>query len=271
MGFRKNTASAPRCRSASAREPRGVPRIFATTTICDALTPLGATLSKSPSLLQFLNVILGRDWEIVRRRITSEYIRLTDHPEQAPPVLAQRLLISGEDHRHRWHAGVDPIAICRVCWKRLIYGWREGGSTIEQQLVRTITGRYERTIRRKIREMVLATLVSCWFSKRVSPSVYLAIAYYGWHMNGLAQACERLGMAPRSIGINEAASLVARLKYPEPSTISLARAKQIGRRRDHLLSLYPTHINDGVYEHLNVEAVHDRPSAFAFADSVPRS
>ena len=208
---------------------------------------------------------------MVRARITLEYVRLVNHPEQAPPAVAQQLLVSGEDHRHRWHAGVDPVAICRVCWKRFVYGSLEGGSTIEQQLVRTITGRYERTVRRKLKEIVLATLVCCWFSKRVSPAVYLAIAYYGWRMNGFPQACERLGLTPRSIGLNAAASLVARLKYPEPSRMSLGKARQIRRRRDHLLALYRRHIHAGVYEHLNVETLHDQPSALAIADSVSHS
>lgn len=209
------------------------------------------------------------DWELIRSRVESEHVRLVRHPEQSPPLIAQQLLISGEDHRHSRHPGFDFIAICRALWKRLAFGSREGASTIEQQIVRIITGRYERTIRRKLKEILLAILIDASFQKDILPGVYLSIAYYGWRMNGYRQACRRLGFRPNFLTLDEAATLVARLKYPEARIAPLSRVQQIQRRSKHLLSLYQYHINGQTYEHLDHETVRNRPWAPSAAQSVP--
>lgn len=210
------------------------------------------------------------EWDIVHAGITLECTRLARHPELAPPLVAQRLLVSGEDHRHSWHPGFDLIAICRALWRRLAYGSREGASTIEQQIVRTITGRYERTLHRKLKEILLATLVRASFPREVLPAVYLSIAYYGWRMNGYRQACQRLGLRPPSLALVEAAGLVARLKYPEPRTAPIARTLQIHRRSRHLLGLYQHHLHDGTYGHLDGTTVRSRPAALGPAQSLPQ-
>jgi hypothetical protein len=184
------------------------------------------------------------DWAIVRTRIEFESSRLASHPELAPPLVSQRLLVSGEDHRHGRHPGFDPIAIGRAVWRRLIRESHEGASTIEQQIVRVITGRYERTLLRKVREIFLAILVTQSFSKEVLPAVYIAIGYYGWRMNGYLQACQRLGFSPHCLTLDEAASLIARLKYPQPRKAPTQRMLQIERRAKHLRALHQRHIND---------------------------
>lgn len=51
-------------------------------------------------------------------------------------------LISAEDHRFRYHTGVDPIAILRAIYIYIRYGKYQGASTIEQQFIRTVTCRY---------------------------------------------------------------------------------------------------------------------------------
>ena len=218
-----------------------------------------------------LRALARADWDMVRARVDLECARLARHPELAPPLVAQQLLVSGEDHRHARHPGFDLIAICRALWRRLACGSREGASTIEQQLVRTITGRYERTLRRKLKEILLAMLVDASFQKDILPAVYLSIAYYGWRMNGYRQACRRLGLRPGFLTLDEAAALVARLKYPEPRATPISRTIQINRRSKHLLGLYRHHLHDGTYEHLNGTTVRSRPSTLGPALSVPKS
>jgi hypothetical protein len=149
------------------------------------------------------------EWSKVCARIAEE------QRGPYPPLLFQQLLVSGEDHRHGFHPGFDPIAIARALWRRMTKTSREGASTIEQQLVRVITGRYERTLRRKVKEILLAILVSRCFPRAELPAVYLRIAYYGWRMQGFSQACDRMGINPSQASIADAARLVARLKYPQ--------------------------------------------------------
>lgn len=199
---------------------------------------------------------------VLRQRLDNEWQRLRRSPELNPALTAQQLLVSGEDHRHATHPGFDLIAIARALWRRVTRRSREGASTIEQQIVRVITGRYERTVRRKLKEILLATLVAHWMPKSVLPSIYLAIGYYGWRMNGYVQACGRLGLCPSALSLDEAAGLVARLKYPEPKRASSRRVQQIDRRVEHLRILYQRHRLDGTYRHLNETALRPRAASF---------
>ena len=198
-----------------------------------------------------MRMYVRHDWTRVRNYIQYEHARLLQYPECYPALTAQQLLVSGEDHRHSLHPGFDIIAICRALWRRLTSISREGASTIEQQIVRTITGKYERTVRRKVTEIILAVLVDSTYEKSILPAVYLSIAYYGWRMNGYIQACRRLDYHPSSLTLEQAAALVSRLKYPEPRLPPNSRVRQIDRRTQHLLRLYESHIHARTYKHLD--------------------
>ena len=171
----------------------------------------------------------------------------TDFPLPTPQMC--EFLIVGEDHRFYRHLGVDVLALCRAIWKTVFCGSRQGASTIAMQLVRTIMGRYERTWRRKLIEIILAMRLSQQVSKDRLPVLYLWVAYYGWRMNNFRQACSKLGINPRSVGAFEAAKLVARLKYPEPRNFDVERLKKIRRRALHLITL-ANRTNKCLYSHL---------------------
>lgn len=205
---------------------------------------------------------LSADWDMVRSRLDAVCVMIARTPDCTPPLVAQRLLVSGEDHRHACHPGFDLIAIGRACWRRFRFGTHEGGSTIEQQIVRVLTGRYERTVARKLREIALAALVARRYAKNRLPAAYLWIGYYGWRMNGYLEACRRLGLSPQSLSPEEAARLVARLKYPQPRKASARRVTQIERRTNHLRALYQKHLFDGTYRHLDGPTLCKRSTSF---------
>lgn len=173
-----------------------------------------------------------------------------------PPLLAQRLLICGEDHRFFSHIGFDLTAICRAVYRRVTQGKIEGASTIEQQTVRVLTGQYERTIGRKAREILLAVLLARVVPKCDLPGLYLSVGYYGWRMNNFRQACKRLCLETRTMSLSEAAGLVARLKYPEPRLPSIQRSTQIARRVRHLLWLHSVYAQDSTYKKLSWQSTH---------------
>ncbi|HEX9893104.1 MAG TPA: biosynthetic peptidoglycan transglycosylase [Gemmatimonadales bacterium] len=198
----------------------------------------------------FARHVLAQEWQGIRSQID----RLAASGGAQPPLIAQQLLVSGEDHRHGHHPGYDLIAILRAIWKRLLGKSREGGSTIEQQLVRVLTGHFERTIRRKLKEIGLAALVAENYPKHLLPRMYLRIAYYGAHMNGYAQACRRLKLDPVSLSLEDAAMVVARLKYPQPHALPDSRRRQIQIRARHLISLRIHHLRDATYECLTTTA-----------------
>jgi membrane peptidoglycan carboxypeptidase len=208
-----------------------------------------------------LEYALRADWGIICTRLDAVCVLIERTPDRAPPLVAQRLLVSGEDHRHARHPGFDLIAIGRACWRRLSRRTHEGGSTIEQQIVRVLTGRYERSVPRKFREIALATLVARRYAKHRLPAAYLWIGYYGWRMNGYLQACRQLGLLPQSLSQHEAARLVARLKYPQPRKLSLRRVSQIERRAKHLRALYQIHTLDGPYRYLDGQILRKRSTS----------
>jgi membrane peptidoglycan carboxypeptidase len=216
---------------------------------------------------------LSSEWGEACARIDEIRISLREHPDLIPPLPAQRLLVSGEDRRHGRHAGFDLRAIARAIFRRLTSSHREGGSTIEQQIVRVVTNRFERTWRRKIREILLSALVAEYFSKAETPALYLAIGYYGWRMNNFIQACHRLRLRPDQLTIDDAAALVARLKYPEPRTPPPSRVAQISQRKEYLKRLYRKHMEDGTYLHIGVtkdgKAILRRGKSTEVAGSAP--
>jgi membrane carboxypeptidase/penicillin-binding protein PbpC len=191
--------------------------------------------------------LMWREWEELCTRIERLKKYSSGNPAVAPAWIAQALLISGEDHRFFRHGGIDVFAVCRAIWRRLFMGRREGASTIEMQLVRVLTRRFELTLARKVREAGLATLLTSIVSKSEIPGLYLRVAYYGTKMTGYSSACAQLGLDPSRMSPRQAAALVARLKYPEPAAPSERVGKLIRVRTAHLLRLYTEHLNSQAY------------------------
>jgi|GEM_PF-526701 len=146
-------------------------------------------------------------------------------------------LISVEDRRYFSHPGCDVRGIFRALYVFLCKGRIEGASTIEQQLVRVLTGRYERTLRRKLVEIILAMLLSADKSKDEIARLYLSVAYYGWRMKGYRQACVRICRDPYQPNPYELAAIIARLRYPESRKASGVRRSMIHTRARYAMHL----------------------------------
>lgn len=148
------------------------------------------------------------------------------------------LLVAGEDHRFWSHFGVDPIGLARAFWKTTFCNRREGGSTIAMQLVRTITKQYEISPQRKFKEIYLAARLTLTIERKEILKLYLNVAYFGWNMHGLKQTCKVLGLDKRALSNYEAASIVARLKYPEPKFNKNIKLSAIDIRANHIISRF---------------------------------
>lgn len=127
----------------------------------------------------------------------------------------ENALVQAEDHRFHLHRGVDCIAIARAFYQTLVHRCRQGGSTIEQQLVRTLTKDYRRNYSRKFRELLLASTLARFFSKQDVLRAYLSVAYFGTNMVGLPQAIKK-SVVPDVLNDNAPAYLIAHLRYPKP-------------------------------------------------------
>lgn len=179
---------------------------------------------------------IERDWDRLWQ-MTNEILREMSFSSAIPTREMCQLLVVGEDHRFRQHPGVDPIAVGRAVWMTVFRGKPQGGSTIAMQLVRVLSGRYERTLCRKVREMILAVRLTRYVGRFHLPSLYLWVAYYGWGMDGFPQARSRLGIDPDSSSLWESALLVARLKYPERRQFDAGQIRRVEHRARHLVAL----------------------------------
>ncbi len=182
-------------------------------------------------------ILVGDKWAMTAEKLASSYAEYRLRLGSRIPAVLATALIAAEDHRFQRHNGVDLIAITRAVWRYVSQGRREGGSTIEQQLVRTLTRQYDRQLKRKLIEILLAIRVQTIIPKEEIPGVYLSVAYFGWRMNGVPEACKRLGIELARITPEQAAGIVARLKYPEPKKATPLRLEQIALRSRHIISL----------------------------------
>ena len=180
---------------------------------------------------------LNTKWQILFKEINKSKQNICIIPKNSELL---RLLIAGEDHRFKFHSGDDVTALIRASWKTLILKQREGASTIAMQLVRVLTGKYDKTIDRKLEEMFLAYQLTKYVSRQEILSLYLSAAYFGWNMHGIGQACKVLKLNLNTLTLEESASLIARLKYPEPKNISEQRNNQIKNRTKYILKRYNT-------------------------------
>src|SRR6476469_5198715 len=108
--------------------------------------------------------------------------------DQIPPEM-RAAIISTEDRRFRSHLGVDPIGIARSVQVRVESGrWRQGGSTLTQQLARNIFLTNNRNFGRKLKEAILALALERKFSKDQILELYLNRVYFGGGAYGIDAA-----------------------------------------------------------------------------------
>lgn len=164
-------------------------------------------------------------------------IELTGQLGRSVPGVFVDAVILAEDHRNALHPGVDVLAMVRAVWVRLRFGQIQGASTIEQQFVRVVTNRNERTVRRKAREQVLALMLARRMPKRRIASAYLAVAFYGSGSVGLQGLRQRFGRNLEKVPFPQALGMVAQLKYPRPQRPSEKWNSRLAARIEAIHSL----------------------------------
>lgn len=157
----------------------------------------------------------------VMRNLRNDYMKISTAIEKTSPLnFADSLYIavlSAEDKYFFSHKGFSIKSLIRAIIKR-----HGGASTIDMQLVRTITNRKEITIKRKLREILLAVCIEIKFSKKQILDCYLENAYYGYNLTGLRSVLISLKKSnPQCLTIKECCYIAALLKRPfNPSRYS---------------------------------------------------
>ena len=175
-----------------------------------ATTPLSRSLqppvASSLVLLSAEGRPIARQGAIVDDPVSVE--RLPEHVWR--PVLAI------EDRRFARHPGIDLSGLVRAALRNLLAGEvREGGSTITQQLVKHTLLSSDRSVARKLREILVAFWLELRLSKAEILSRYLSTAYYGDNVYGLRAAARHyFDRPPERLTVAQAAMLAGLLKAP---------------------------------------------------------
>ena len=150
------------------------------------------------------------------------------------PYIPQAV-VAIEDRRFYAHLGVDPIGLARAMAENVMQGrLTQGGSTLTQQLAKNLFLKPERTVERKVQEVLLALWLEQKYSKDQILEMYLNRVYFGSGAYGVDAAARRyFGKGARDVTLSEAATLAGLLKAP--SRLSPARDPKAAEERARLV------------------------------------
>ena len=134
---------------------------------------------------------------------------------ELPPYLPKAFLAI-EDRRFYSHYGVDPFGIARAVAANVLHrGVSQGGSTLTQQLAKNLFLTQERTVTRKLQEVILSVWLERKYSKDELLDLYLNRVYFGSGAYGVEAAAQRyFGKSARNVTLSEAALLAGLVKSP---------------------------------------------------------
>ncbi len=173
------------------------------------------------------------------------WFRMDEHRRDVPlaeiPEHLQHAFIAIEDHRFYSHPGVDPIALGRAVVRNLRQpGTVEGGSTMTQQLARTLFLSNKKTYGRKVREAVLALMIDGQLTKDQVLELYLNRIYLSAGVYGVETMSRHLfGRPAKQLNLAECALIAGLARAPAAlspwSNLEGARARSrvvLSRMRD---------------------------------------
>ncbi|MCC7181712.1 MAG: PBP1A family penicillin-binding protein [Acidobacteria bacterium] len=139
-----------------------------------------------------------------------------DVPMAAISPHLQHAFVAVEDHRFFRHPGVDPIAVARAVYRNVREpGTVEGGSTITQQLARTLFLSNRKSYLRKAREAVLSVLIEAQLTKEQILELYLNRIYLSAGIYGVEAMSRRVfGKPARDLSIAESALIAGLARAP---------------------------------------------------------
>ena len=157
--------------------------------------------------------ILGLKGNLIANRGTTggEAIGLHD----MSPYLPQAV-VAIEDRRFYSHFGFDPIGFSRAMMRNVMAGRMvQGGSTLTQQLAKNLFLKPDRTLERKVQEVLLALWLEQKYSKDEILEMYLNRVYFGSNSYGVEAASRRyFSKSAKNVTLQQAALIAGLLKAP---------------------------------------------------------
>ena len=180
-------------------------------------------------------------------------VRLAD---VSPAVIAA--LIAVEDQRFYSHQGFDPVRLAAAAWANLrARRAAQGASTITQQLARQSFLTPDKTLRRKLREIVLANRIERLFTKQEILELYLNKVYFGDGLYGIESAARGyFGRHASDLSLAQAALLAGLVQSPSAYAPTVNPGRAVARRNVVLQAMLDARVIDrGQYEQATAERV----------------
>jgi len=178
------------------------------------------------------------------------------------PAALQRAVIAIEDERFYQHRGVDVRGTARALWRNLLAReLREGGSTITQQLARSVFLTQKRQFSRKLAEMMLAVEIERRLTKAEILERYLNQVYFGQGAYGVEMAARvYFGKRAKDLSLAESALLAGLIRAPniysphQNPELAKARQRVVLERMMHLGHITPQQVVRTAEEPLKLTA-----------------
>jgi penicillin-binding protein 1A len=156
-------------------------------------------------------------------------------PYDRMPETLVHAVLAAEDHRFFEHTGVDAKGIARAAWRNVTSGeFAQGGSTITQQVAKHFLGN-EKTLARKVKEVILARRLEARYSKPELLSFYLNIIFLGSGAYGVQAAAHRyFGKDLAQLDVSQLAMIAGLAQAPSRDS-PLTNPVNAKRRRDSIL------------------------------------
>ena len=172
------------------------------------------------------------DGSLIANRGTTggEALALSDMSPYIPEAI-----VAIEDRRFYSHFGFDPIGLGRAFVTNVVTGHAvQGGSTLTQQLAKNLFLSPDRTLERKVQEVLLALWLEHKYTKDQILTMYLNRVYFGSNAYGVEAASRRyFNKSAKDVNLGEAAMLAGLVKAP--SRLSPARDPAAAEARAQLV------------------------------------
>src|ERR1700687_1644674 len=204
--------------------------------------PDGAAIGRIGEMDQ-ATIVLDRDDQPAftiykEHRIDIPLAEISPHLVQA--------IVAVEDQRFYQHQGFDVVRMAAAAFADIRRGTAaQGGSTITQRLARQSFLTNEKTIRRKLQELIVARRIERMYSKSRILELYLNKIYFGDGLHGVEAASRGyFGKRASQLSVEEAALMAGLVKSPSSyaPTVSLERAR--ARRNVVLNAMLETGVID---------------------------
>ena len=186
---------------------------FAAAVVVSAIRDLPALANLEPKASE-ISIIYDRNGDIWTELRASEYripISISDMPQHLIDAV-----LAAEDHRFYSHPGFDLKAIMRALYQNIKDdSTLQGGSTITQQLAKIAFLEHDRTLKRKVQDVIVAVLMERKYTKKEILEMYMNQVHFGRGAHGVEAAARAYFAKPASeLTVDEAAFLAGTIRAP---------------------------------------------------------